>query len=131
MIPIRKLHQSQLAMMQASPFLDSVTFETNRVPLTKTPLSSLPFKILRLESAPIGFQKLERTLSEVELYEEEILADQRDKAMFQRIVSGIHRTQSQTQDCRWRHANDVSLQNLYKTRNEETCSIESIRRSRI
>jgi hypothetical protein len=82
-------------------------------------LSELSPKIHRSESIPIATNKLRRTPSEVQLYEEEAMADYRDYAMFQRIVDGIQKTQSQTRDCRWRHENDLSLQHVYKARHEE------------
>ncbi|GKY99795.1 hypothetical protein MPSEU_000933300 [Mayamaea pseudoterrestris] len=82
-------------------------------------LSELTPKMHRSESIPIASNKLKRSPSEVQLYEEEAMADYRDYAMFQRIVDGIQKTQSQTRDCRWRHANDVSLQHVYKARHEE------------
>lgn len=73
----------------------------------------------RSESIPIDANKLKRTPSEVQLFEEEAIADYRDYAMFTRIVDGITKTQLQTRDCRWRHANDVSLQHVFKTRSGE------------
>lgn len=82
-------------------------------------LSELFPKIHRSESIPIAGNKLKRTPSEVQLYEEEAMADYRDYAMFQRIVDGIQKAQSKTRDCRWRHANDVSLQHVYRARHEE------------
>jgi hypothetical protein len=72
----------------------------------------------RSKSIPIT-RRLKRTVSEIQLDEEEALADFRDYAMFTRIVEGISKAQQQTRDCRWRHANDVSLQHVFKARNEE------------
>jgi hypothetical protein len=71
----------------------------------------------RSQSIPIG-SRLTRTPSETKLQEEETIADYRDFAMFSRIVQGIHKTQQETKDCRWRYANDLTLQHIYKARNE-------------
>jgi hypothetical protein len=86
---------------------------------SESSLSDLFPKIHRSQSIPIASNKLKRTPSEVQLYEEEAMADYRDYAMYQRIVDGIQKTQRKTRDCRWRHANDVSLQHVYRARHGE------------
>jgi hypothetical protein len=74
---------------------------------------------IRSPSIPIASGRPSRTLSEILLDEEEVMADVRDFAMFTRIVDGITKAQQGTRDCRWRHENDVSLQHVYKARNED------------
>jgi hypothetical protein len=77
--------------------------------------------LLRTKSIPIA-SKISRTSSEVQVEEEEAMADYRDYAMFSRIVDGIHRTQQQTRDYRWRQANDLSLKHVVNARNSEDAS---------
>jgi hypothetical protein len=126
MMPMNTFTQSRSAM-QVKPFIRSVTPETKSVSESNGFSTKLPSpKTNRSESAPIAFQKLKRTNSEIQLDAEEAMADHRDYAMFQRIVRGIQETQSQTRDCRWRHSNNMSLQRVYKTRHEEKCHSSSI-----
>ncbi|GKY91379.1 hypothetical protein MPSEU_000110200 [Mayamaea pseudoterrestris] len=74
----------------------------------------------RSESIPIVPSKHMRTSSEIDA--EKLVADDRDNVMFQRIVHGLLKTQSTTRDCRWRHANNMSLLNIYNARNDENKS---------
>jgi hypothetical protein len=74
----------------------------------------------RSHSIPIASQHtLKRTPSEIQLDEDEAMAEYRDYAMFRRIVKGMERTQRTTRDCRWRHANNISLRSVYEARQEE------------
>ncbi|GKY90476.1 hypothetical protein MPSEU_000021400 [Mayamaea pseudoterrestris] len=72
----------------------------------------------RSENIPISADN-GRTISESKLDEEELLADHRDYAMFQRIVHGIRKSQCTTRDCFCRRANSMSLQNVFRTRNDD------------
>ena len=75
-------------------------------------------RIKRSPSIPIAPGQPSRTLSEIRQDEEEAMADFRDYAMFARIVDGITKAQQKTRDCRWRHENDLSLQHVYRARQE-------------
>jgi hypothetical protein len=72
----------------------------------------------RSPSIPIASGPPTRTPSEIRQEHEQAMADYRDYAMYSRIVDGITKTLATTRDCRWRHANDVSLQHVYAVRHD-------------
>lgn len=61
---------------------------------------------------------MQRTASEVQLYEEEEMADFRDYVMFTRIVNGIVRTQEETKDYKLKQENDTCLAHVIGARND-------------
>ena len=79
----------------------------------------------RFRSNSIPVRKyIHKTPSELQLYEDEALADQRDHCMFSRIVSGIIRHQMSRQtDLEVRYQYDETLTNIIRTRHElDDCS---------
>lgn len=71
---------------------------------------------------------MHRTPSEIQLCEDEALADYRDYCMFARIVDGISRRQSTSQDLDLIYENDACLANIRRTRSqppEESQSLEA------
>lgn len=87
------------------------------------------FAPLQRKSQSIPITKgLHRTPSEIQLCEDEALADYRDYCMYTRIVHGIQRSQCQAQDFDLQLENDACLQNIRRTRcgpPEESQSLES------
>jgi hypothetical protein len=70
----------------------------------------------RSRSIPIS-KYIHRTPSELQLYEEEVIADHRDYCMYSLIVSGISRQQmAQQTDIELRYQNDETLANIIRTR---------------
>jgi hypothetical protein len=79
------------------------------------------------QSIPIT-KGIHRTPSEIQLCEDEAIADYRDYCMFARIVDGIQRRQSSNQDLDLIYENDACLANIRRTRcvpPEESQSLES------
>jgi len=72
--------------------------------------------LLRSKSIPIR-DVIKRTPSELQLREEEEVADFRDYLMFTRIVDGMTKRQADSQDCRSRLVNDMTLAHIIGTRN--------------
>jgi hypothetical protein len=60
---------------------------------------------------------MKRTPSELQLREDEELADFRDYVMFTRIVGRLARQQGETKDYKLRQANDMCLAHIISTRN--------------
>ena len=77
---------------------------------------------LRSNSIPVT-KYIHRTPSELQLYEEEVIADFRDYCMYSRIVGGIIRQQmGQQVDLALRYQNDEILANVMRTRySVDTC----------
>jgi hypothetical protein len=69
------------------------------------------------QSIPIQ-SGIRRTTSEVQLCEEQDLADFRDYVMFTRIVDGICKTQQETKDYKLKQENDLCLAHIIGTRND-------------
>lgn len=70
----------------------------------------------RSKSIPIA-NGMKRTPSELQLHEDEQVADFRDYLMFSRIVDGITRQQEATTDYKLRQTNDMCLAHIIGTRN--------------
>lgn len=60
---------------------------------------------------------MKRTPSELQLREDEELADFRDYVMFTRIVDRLARQQNETKDFKLRQENDLCLAHIISTRN--------------
>lgn len=60
---------------------------------------------------------MKRTPSEVQLHEDEEVADFRDYIMFARIVGRLARQQNEAKDYRFRVENDMCLAHIISTRN--------------
>ncbi len=61
---------------------------------------------------------IQRTASELQLCEDEAVADYRDYCMYSRIVGGITRKQMKLLDLRHRYQNDQTIENIMRTRHE-------------
>ena len=72
--------------------------------------------ILKSRSIPIT-NGMKRTPSEVQLLEDEEVAEFRDYVMFSRIADRIARQQNETKDFRLRQQNDMCLAHLIGVRN--------------
>lgn len=84
----------------------------------------------RSRSIPIN-DYIQRTPSEVQLCEDEAIADYRDYCMYSRIVGGISRQQMKLQsDVELRYQNDETLGNIIRTRHESP-AIEQSQQERI
>ena len=70
----------------------------------------------RTQSIPIQ-NRMKRTPSELQLREDEELADFRDYVMFSRIVDRMSRSQKEMMNRHLRYENDVCLAHVIKTRN--------------
>jgi len=68
-------------------------------------------------SIPISASGIHRTASEVQLCEDEALADYRDYIVYSRIVNGISRQQECSHDMYCRQENDKCLAHIVSTRN--------------
>lgn len=77
------------------------------------PFPSLPSSISR--SIPIASSSLKRTASEVQLLEDEAMADYRDFCMYMRIVNGMNERQSWT---KLPSFNNGEIQNIIRTRHK-------------
>lgn len=67
-------------------------------------------------SKSIPISNIKRTASEIQLHEDEALADWRDYVMFSRIVTGMKEKREGIND-RFRRSTDQSLANIIRTRN--------------
>jgi hypothetical protein len=86
-----------------------------------------PSQSSKSQSIPIT-NGMHRTPSEIQLCEDEALADYRDYCMFVRIVDGISRRQSTNQDLDLIYEHDACLANIRRTRSqppEESRSLEA------
>jgi hypothetical protein len=75
---------------------------------------------LRSRSIPINGGGMRRTASELQLSQEEEVADFRDYIMYSRIVAGICRTQEGTNDFQLKQENNMCLAHVIGTRNDST-----------
>jgi hypothetical protein len=90
-------------------------------------MSLKPSQRSKSRSIPIT-NGMHRTPSEIQLCEDEALADYRDYCMFVRIVDGISRRQSTNQDLDLIYEYDACLANIRRTRSqppEESQSLEA------
>lgn len=71
----------------------------------------------RSQSIPIQQKHMKRTPSELQLHDDEELADYRDFCMFSRIVEGISRHQREINDYSVRRETDMCLAHIIGTRN--------------
>jgi hypothetical protein len=84
------------------------------------------------KSKSIPIQKyIQRTPSELQLHEDEAVADYRDYCMYSRIVSGITRQQMKQHDLRQRYQNDLTIENIMRTRHEPRHQEPSLTNQRI
>ncbi|CAB9523301.1 expressed unknown protein [Seminavis robusta] len=96
--------------------------------------SDLPTMPDAVKSQSIPISGVHRTASEVQLCEDEALADYRDFVVYSRIVNGISRQQDQrpSRDLYLRQENDRCLSHIMSTRNgknEEAVSSSKDRRT--
>jgi hypothetical protein len=70
---------------------------------------------------------IRRTTSELQLCEEQDLADFRDYVMFTRIVDGICKTQQETMDYKLKQENDLCLAHIIGTRNDSDANLSDYR----
>ena len=73
--------------------------------------------LVKTQGIPIRSSSMKRTPSELQLKEEEELADYRDYVMFSRIVDRMSRSQRETMSRHLRYENDQCLAHVIKTRN--------------
>lgn len=74
---------------------------------------------LEPKSKSIPIQKyLRRTPSELQLCQDEAVADYRDYCMYSRILGGITRQQMKQHDLRQRYQNDITIENIMRTRHD-------------
>jgi hypothetical protein len=78
------------------------------------------------QSIPIQ-SGVRRTSSELQLCEEQDLADFRDYVMFTRIVDGICKTQQETEDYKLKQENDLCLAHIIGTRNDSDANLSDYR----
>jgi hypothetical protein len=78
------------------------------------------------QSIPIQ-SGIRRTSSELQLCEEQDLADFRDYVMFTRIVDGIYKTQQETKDYKLKQENDLCLAHIIGTRNDSDANLSDHR----
>jgi hypothetical protein len=78
------------------------------------------------QSIPIQ-SGIRRTSSELQLCEEQDLADFRDYVMFTRIVDGICKTQQETKDFKLKQENDVCLAHIIGARNDSDANLVDYR----
>jgi len=71
----------------------------------------------RSKSIPIR-KYIQRTPSELQLCEDEAVADYRDYCMYTRILGGITRQQMKQHDLRQRYQNDQTIESIMRTRHE-------------
>lgn len=80
------------------------------------PLSPQDYHVIRSQSIPIS-KYIHKTPSELQLCEDEAIADYRDYCMYSRIVGAINKQQTRLADQQdLQYQNDETLTNLMKTR---------------
>jgi hypothetical protein len=85
-------------------------------------------QVPKAKSQSIPIQSgIRRTTSELQLCEEQDLADFRDYVMFTRIVDGICKTQQETEDCKLKQENDLCLAHIIGTRNDSDANLSDYR----
>lgn len=92
---------------------------TNRSSSSSIPFPSLPDSMSRGRSSrsiPIASSSLKRTASEIQLIEDEAMADYRDFCMYLRIVNGMNERRSWTSSKFPCYYNDGEIQNIIRTR---------------
>lgn len=78
---------------------------------------------LEPKSKSIPIQKyLRRTPSELQLCQDEAVADYKDYCMYSRILGGITRQQMKQHDLRQRYQNDITIENIMRTRHDSAPS---------
>ena len=80
-----------------------------------SPLQS-PTPSIKSQSIPIS-EGLYRTASEIQLCQDEEVADQRDYAFYSRVVSGISQSQCQSKSWHLKRENHMCLLHIMQTRN--------------
>lgn len=79
-------------------------------------ISYLPNLPETVKSQSIPINGMHRTASELQLCEDEALADYRDFVVYSRIVNGITRQQEKSHNLRYRQENDKCLAHIVSTR---------------
>jgi hypothetical protein len=98
-----------------SGLLEQNTSKKHNIATTST---NTPKPTLRSQSIPIvNSSNMKRTPSELQLCEEQEMADYRDYVMFSRIVDGIARQQQHTTNFKLRLDTDRTLAHIIGTRN--------------
>jgi hypothetical protein len=90
--------------------------DSNDSTLTKAKSQSIPIQ-----------SGIRRTTSEVQLCEEQEMAEFRDYVMFSRIVDGIYKTQQETKDYKLKRENDLCLAHIIGTRNDSDANLSDYR----
>jgi len=122
LLPIHPMAEKRdrLRFVSPSPSCEKLVFSSAAsglpVPLIDVPDVRQGSKLERSKSIPIR-NEMKRTSSELQLAEEEEVADFRDYLLFSRIVDGITRQQEMTKDFGSRLVNDACLAHIIGVRN--------------
>jgi hypothetical protein len=88
--------------------------------------NNLTARKAKSQSIPIQ-SGIRRTSSELQLCEEQEMAEFRDYVMFSRIVDGIYKTQQETKDYKLKRENDLCLAHIIGTRNDSHVNLSDYR----
>jgi hypothetical protein len=113
---------SKMILNPAYDTLVSHSSYDGRYPSHSLLQSSTPSTIIS-QSIPIS-QGLCKTASEVQLCQDEQVAEQRDYAFYSRVVSGICQSQGASESWHYRKENQMCLSHIIETRNNGNTSEE-------
>ena len=111
---------SLLAQQQQSSATASPSGVADRIAMSyQDRACELPIMPQTLKSQSIPISGMHRTASEVQLCEDEALADYRDYIVYSRIVNGICRQQETNHNRYFRKENDKCLAHIMSTRQQD------------